>query len=178
MVASVPYSFSLKQRRSGQYNATARVRIAPVAEEAHVGVVDAVLVGGLEEGGVHSAPLGPGGRPRRRVRLPKRDRDEPPALPTIVEPPVVPVIDPLSTPTSCWPNTEEEPQKWVKTEPNIPGLYKIFPNSPTHDPDESVSLDDLCKISELLVAPKISSFSPATPLWFPFLNSTVARLMV
>ncbi|KAJ7266444.1 hypothetical protein B0H12DRAFT_977610, partial [Mycena haematopus] len=66
---------------------------------------------------------------------------------------------------------------WVKTESNIHGLYKVFPNRPTHDPDESVSLDDLCKSSELLVAPKVAALSPATPPWFPFLNSTVARLM-
>ncbi|KAJ6549820.1 hypothetical protein B0H19DRAFT_1378619 [Mycena capillaripes] len=97
------------------------------------------------------SPPSLGGRPRRRVRLPKRYRDEPPAPPTIVEPPVVPPIDP--TPPAG-PNTEEEPPKWVKTEPNIHGLYKVSPNRPTHHPDESASLDDLCKSSELLVGPK------------------------
>jgi hypothetical protein len=76
------------------------------------------------------------------------------------------------------PTSDELPPKWVRTKPNIFGLYKVFPNTPTRDPDESVSLDDLCKSSELLVAPKIPSYSPLTPPWFPFLNSTVARLMV
>ncbi|KAJ6549894.1 hypothetical protein B0H19DRAFT_1298254 [Mycena capillaripes] len=104
-----------------------------------------------------------------------RYRDEPPAPPTVLEPPVVPTVD---NAPPAGPNTEEQPPKWVKTEPNIHGLYKNFPNRPTHDPDESVSLDDLCKSSELLVAPKIPSFSPATPPWFPFLNTTVARLII
>jgi len=69
------------------------------------------------------------------------------------------------------------PVTWVKTEPNQYGLYKIFPNRPTHDPDDSVSLDDLCKSSELLVPDKPISSSGSTDPWFPFLNATVARLM-
>ncbi|KAJ7018066.1 hypothetical protein C8F04DRAFT_1330085, partial [Mycena alexandri] len=60
---------------------------------------------------------------------------------------------------------------------NAYGLYKVFPNRPTHDPDASTSLDDLCKSSELLVAPKAPTVPPSTPPWFPFMNATVARLM-
>ncbi|KAJ6592752.1 hypothetical protein B0H19DRAFT_1055436 [Mycena capillaripes] len=110
------------------------------------------------------SPPGPGGRPRRHPRLPKRYRDDPPATPTIVEPPVVkatPVVEH---------NTRETPPKWGTTEPNRHGLYKVLPNRPTHDPDETSS--------ELLVAPKVPSLASATPPWFPFLNSTVARLML
>ncbi|KAJ6595310.1 hypothetical protein B0H10DRAFT_1960528 [Mycena sp. CBHHK59/15] len=118
-------------------------------------------------------PPGPGGRPRH-IRLPKRFRDEPPAPPTAVEHPVEPRPEPNS---SVEPDTDTPPRAWVQTDPNIHGLYKVFPCRPTHDPDESVSLDDLCKSSELLVAEKIPSAAGSTPSWFPFLNSTVARLM-
>ncbi|KAF7335684.1 GLOBIN domain-containing protein [Mycena venus] len=119
-------------------------------------------------------PPYPSGRPQRRRQPPKRFRDEPPALPSIVEPPEIPDV-PAAAPDES--GTELRPQRWVKTEPNRFGLYKVFPNRPTHDPDESISLDDLCKSPELLVAPKVPSSSPSTPPWYPFLNSTVARLM-
>ncbi|KAJ6523309.1 hypothetical protein B0H19DRAFT_652284 [Mycena capillaripes] len=102
-------------------------------------------------------PPGPGGRPRRHPRLPKRYRDDPPATPMIVEPPVVkatPVVEH---------NSRETPPKWGTTEPNRHGLYKVLPNRPTHDPDETVSIDDLCKSSELLLAPKVPSLASATP---------------
>ncbi|KAJ6554206.1 hypothetical protein B0H19DRAFT_1377180 [Mycena capillaripes] len=111
---------------------------------------------------------GPDGRPRRR-------RDDPPPTPTIVEPPVTPAVN--ATPVVEH-STRETPPKWVKMEPNRHGLYKVFPDRPTHDPDETVSIDDLCKSSELLVGPKIPSLASATLPWFPFLNSTVARLKV
>ncbi|KAF7341461.1 GLOBIN domain-containing protein [Mycena venus] len=105
---------------------------------------------------------------------PKRFQDEPPTLPSIVEPPEIPDV-PAAAPDES--GTELRSQTWVKTKPNRFGLYKVFPNRPTHDPDESISLDDLCKSPELLVAPKVPSSSPSTPPWHPFLNSTVARLM-
>lgn len=68
------------------------------------------------------------------------------------------------------------PPKWLKTELNDHGLYKVFPNRPTHDPEESVTLADLCRAPNLLVPEKNSPIPNATP-WFPFLNPTVARLM-
>ncbi|KAJ7762780.1 hypothetical protein DFH07DRAFT_813443 [Mycena maculata] len=113
-------------------------------------------------------PLGPGGRPRRHSRLPARFRDDVPPPPPPVElpdEPAAPHIEPDETNGAI---------KWFKTEPNDFGLYKVFPNRPTHDPDESISLDELCKSSELLVATKPSA-SAATPAWFPLMNSTVAR---
>ncbi|KAJ7728802.1 hypothetical protein DFH07DRAFT_998550, partial [Mycena maculata] len=115
-------------------------------------------------------PPGPGGRPRRHIRLPARFRDDVPPPPPPVElpdEPAAPHIEPDETNGTI---------KWFKTEPNDFGLYKVFPNRPTRDPDESISLDDLCKSSELLVAAKSSALT-ATPPWFPFMNSTVARLM-
>ncbi|KAJ7023895.1 hypothetical protein C8F04DRAFT_969620 [Mycena alexandri] len=65
--------------------------------------------------------------------------------------------------------------KWVKTEPNDHGLYKVFPNRPTHDPEESITLANLCRSPDLLV-PEKENPPDSTP-WFPFLNPTVARLM-
>jgi hypothetical protein len=68
------------------------------------------------------------------------------------------------------------PRKWVKTEPNAHGLYKVFPNRPTHDPEDSISLDDLCRSSDLLTE-KTESVQAVSSPWFPFLNATAARLM-
>ncbi|KAK7013429.1 GLOBIN domain-containing protein [Favolaschia claudopus] len=70
--------------------------------------------------------------------------------------------------------------RWFKTSPNSYGLYKVFPHPPTRDPDQSISLDDLCASSDLLVSqknqPDATPTVPTAP-WFPFLNATVARLM-
>ncbi|KAJ6582169.1 hypothetical protein B0H19DRAFT_928921, partial [Mycena capillaripes] len=65
---------------------------------------------------------------------------------------------------------------YVKTEPNGFGVYKVFPNRPSRDPEDSLSLDDLCRPSEHLTESG-NTTSTETPPWFPFLNSTVARLM-
>ncbi|KAJ7642810.1 hypothetical protein B0H17DRAFT_1148752 [Mycena rosella] len=81
-------------------------------------------------------PLRPSGRPPRRIRLPKRYRDDPPDAPAPVPPPP-PVHEEAEVPAEPAPGTA--PATWVKTEPNKYGLYKIFPNRPTHDPDDSIS---------------------------------------
>ncbi|KAJ7758811.1 hypothetical protein DFH07DRAFT_741480 [Mycena maculata] len=75
------------------------------------------------------------------------------------------------------PSVQKSTPRWVKTEPNAYGLYKIFPNQPTHDPEATISLDNLCKSPDLLVAEKTPSVPSSTPPWFPFMNATVARLM-
>ncbi|KAF8212297.1 hypothetical protein K438DRAFT_1560277, partial [Mycena galopus ATCC 62051] len=56
------------------------------------------------------------------------------------------------------------------------GVYKVFPNRPSHDPDESIDLEDLCRAPEILVPDKSPRFPTSNP-WFPFLNPTIARLM-
>ncbi|KAJ7769145.1 hypothetical protein DFH07DRAFT_736126, partial [Mycena maculata] len=66
---------------------------------------------------------------------------------------------------------------WVKTDPNAHGLYKVFPNRPTHDPEDSISLEDMCRSPDIAVSDNISAIASDAPPWFPFLNSTVARLM-
>ncbi|KAJ7315108.1 hypothetical protein DFH08DRAFT_926901 [Mycena albidolilacea] len=53
---------------------------------------------------------------------------------------------------------------------------EVFPNQPTHDPEDSISLDDLCQSSDLLTE-NTETGQASTPPWFPFLNGTVARLM-
>ncbi|KAJ7678373.1 hypothetical protein B0H17DRAFT_1139435 [Mycena rosella] len=112
-------------------------------------------------------PLRPSGRPPRRIRLPKRYRDDPRSSRSSSPPP--PVHEEAEVPAEPAPGTA--PATWVKTEPNKYGLYKIFPNRPTHDPDDSVCLDDLCKSSDLLVPDKPISTSGSTDPWFPFLNA-------
>ncbi|KAJ7732329.1 hypothetical protein DFH07DRAFT_755264 [Mycena maculata] len=114
---------------------------------------------------------GPGGRPRRRRRLPERYRDEVPDPPTPVPPAPAEPPERAETPPADLP-----PRQWVKTEPNARGVYKVFPNRPSRDPEDSLSLDDLCRTSELLTANE-NPTNASTPPWFPFLNSTVARLM-
>ncbi|KAJ7166117.1 hypothetical protein C8R46DRAFT_1351546 [Mycena filopes] len=125
-----------------------------------------------------SPPPGPGGRPRRHRRLPARFRDELPDPPTVVPPPPIHMPEPDPEPNATPP---PGPPKWVQTEPNAHGIYKVFPHRPTHDPDASISLDDLCRSPSLatpatLVESTADTSAPNDP-WFPFLNPTVARLM-
>ncbi|KAJ7736772.1 hypothetical protein DFH07DRAFT_753305, partial [Mycena maculata] len=63
------------------------------------------------------------------------------------------------------------------TDPNAHGLYKVFPNRPTHDPKDSISLEDMCRSPDIAVSDDIPAITSDAPPWFPFLNSTVARLM-
>ncbi|KAJ7800828.1 hypothetical protein B0H14DRAFT_3490262 [Mycena olivaceomarginata] len=118
-------------------------------------------------------PPRPSGCPARRIRLPTRYRDELPDPPTPV-PPQAPPPEPEPEPLAD--SIPTAPRKWVKTQPNAHGLYKIFPNRPTHDPEDSISLDDLCRSSDLLTE-NTETGQASTPPWFPFLNRTVARLM-
>ncbi|KAJ7155302.1 hypothetical protein C8R46DRAFT_1296775 [Mycena filopes] len=125
-----------------------------------------------------SPPPGPGGRPRRHRCLPARFRDELPDPPTVVPPSPIHMPEPDPEPNATPP---PGPPKWVQTEPNAHGIYKVFPHHPTHDPDASISLDDLCRSSSLATpAPLVESTADTTAPndpWFPFLNPTVARLM-
>ncbi|KAJ7663514.1 hypothetical protein B0H17DRAFT_1257151 [Mycena rosella] len=64
-------------------------------------------------------PLRPRGRPPRRIRLPKRYRDDPPDAPAPVPPPP-PANEEAEVPAEPAPGTA--PATWVKTEPNKYGL--------------------------------------------------------
>lgn len=67
---------------------------------------------------------------------------------------------------------------------NRAGLYKIYPQKPTHDPDVAISLDDLCDSPNLATAkhpsvepPRIPVPTASSSLFAPFLNASTARLM-
>lgn len=53
----------------------------------------------------------------------------------------------------------------------------MFPHPTTHNPDDSLSLDDLCKSSKLAVPRRSLAKPSGAPPWFPFVNATIARLM-
>ncbi|KAJ7782534.1 hypothetical protein DFH07DRAFT_764679 [Mycena maculata] len=143
----------------------ASAALAQAAPEASANFTDEVRPASPFISPPSPLPHGPGGRPRRRIRLPKRYQDEPPPLPTAVEVPVVP-REPSPPPMA--PSVQKSPPRWVKTEPNAYGLYRIFPNQPTHDPEATISLDNLCKSPDLLVAEKIPSVPSSTSVKLHF----------
>src|ERR1700761_2846451 len=135
--------------------------------------------------GPEIAPRGDG-RQRHQIRLPARYRieeDEAPALPPTAaavaapSPKPAPVIETPGTP----PGEHTEPLLFVRTPPNRHGVYKVYTNEPTHDPDESTSIDKLCASPGLSVSrqrePALPDRSPSMPAWWPFASPTVARLM-
>lgn len=129
-------------------------------------------------------PPGPGGRPRRHKKLPKRYQDDLPSPPTPVQVQRQPETPPIPEDDPAQIEARPLPSRIFKTEPNSMGLYKIFPYRPSHDPDDGISLDDLCQSPELLVpAPPLphlhlDAIHPSTSsIFFPFLNESVARLM-
>lgn len=78
------------------------------------------------------------------------------------------------------------PPVCFQTEVNRAGLYKIYPQKPTHDPDAGISLDDLCDSPNFLTAKPPSNEPPHVPLlaanssesiFAPLLNASTARLM-
>lgn len=115
------------------------------------------------------------GRPRRPRKLPKRFQpDEPPPPPApieIVAPPL-----PLPDQDSPAPSDLRAPKPIVRTQPNTLGLYRCYIERPTHNPDDEVTLDDLCDSPGLNVPRTEPSMSSTTP-FAPFLNASVARLM-
>ncbi|KAJ7191901.1 hypothetical protein GGX14DRAFT_380652 [Mycena pura] len=116
--------------------------------------------------------LRPSGLPNRKRRLPKKLRDN---LPDPLPPP--PVIRVVSDPEPAARTPSPEPhappvRQWVKTTPNRHGVYKVYPNPPTRDPDASLTLRDLCQTAELNMIDK-----PELPWYHPFKNASVARLM-
>lgn len=131
------------------------------------------------------------GRPRRpKRRLPKRYRDNSPDIP--------PAAVVAEVPHGPEPILADEPVPAIPHEPyytvpNASGLYKIYPNRPTRDPDGEISIDDLCDSPNLLrsMPPNRNAHPPEVPItdisgeakqdtshpWLPFLSITVARLM-
>ncbi|KAJ7222346.1 hypothetical protein GGX14DRAFT_663311 [Mycena pura] len=135
--------------------------------------------------GPEIAPRGDG-RQRRQIRLPlcyRIEEDEPPALPPTAAAAVAPSPEPapvLEAPGTS-PDKPREPPLFIRTPPNRHGIYKVYTNKPTHDPDDSTSIDKLCASPGLSVScqrePALPDRSPSTPAWWPFASPTVARLM-
>ncbi|KAK7021269.1 hypothetical protein R3P38DRAFT_3197172 [Favolaschia claudopus] len=124
-------------------------------------------------------PPRPSGRPGRQIRLPARYRDEPPEPLQPLPPPPPTIVtepDPDPAPSSC---ASPSPPTWIKTKPNSFGVYKIFPHRPTHDPEDPICLEDLCRSPGLLTPDSVVSTDDSSSIspWFPFLNTTVGRLM-
>ncbi|KAJ7205270.1 hypothetical protein GGX14DRAFT_397814 [Mycena pura] len=91
--------------------------------------------------------LGPSGLPDRVRRPTRKIIDMMPAPP----PPVI-IPPPNSQPQPDPPahNALECTRRWVEIKPNAHGVYKVYANRPTHDPDKSVKLEQLCETDELL----------------------------
>ncbi|KAF7317520.1 hypothetical protein MKEN_00838600 [Mycena kentingensis (nom. inval.)] len=115
------------------------------------------------------------GRPIRKIKRPARyaagfPEPPPPAPP---EPPPQPDPEPELNPH---PHPELDPplRRWVVTQPNSFGVYKVYMRQPTHDPDRKRQTADLCRTSELqeAVVPK-----DTTPWFHPFENATHALIM-
>jgi hypothetical protein len=102
--------------------------------------------------------------------------------------PVVPTHNPASQPTpSPSPEPEVPPDLPVETKPNAMGLYRIYPARPSLDPEEALSLDDLCDAPTLATTENMESNSSKSGFsnvissignpFAPFLNGTTFRLM-
>ncbi|KAJ7191277.1 hypothetical protein GGX14DRAFT_296978, partial [Mycena pura] len=64
------------------------------------------------------------------------------------------------------------------TKPNAHGVYKVYANRPTHDPDKSLNLEQLCDTDELLPTESTASAEPKQPWYFPFKNPTTAHMIM
>ncbi|KAJ7214846.1 hypothetical protein GGX14DRAFT_359735 [Mycena pura] len=119
-------------------------------------------------------------RSKRSRALPKRYVNELPQPPPAADVRSNPAPDPEP---AAAPNLEaaDPPANpaptWYRTDANVHGVYKVYPQRPTHDPDNAATIDDLCQSSGLLTAEKPPLTTPALPTFFPFLNQTVAWLM-
>src|ERR1700761_8947217 len=114
---------------------------------------------------------------RKSRALPKRYVNDPPQPP----PPADIHRDPAPEPAEPVPADAEIPPPpapfWYRTDPNADGYYKVYPRRPTHDPDNDVTIDDLCQSSGLLAVEKAPLATQALPTFFPFANQTIAWLM-
>ena len=132
-----------------------------------------------------SPPRGPPTRVGRRARLPKRYTDFLPTsatpLPQIPKPPRR-IPAPCIPSPECSPAAEPEvpPPIVIQTEPNEFGLYRIYPFQPSADPEEIVSLEDVCDASTLATPENVAaggSNSAISSQVSSLFNATVARLL-
>ncbi|KAK7031744.1 hypothetical protein R3P38DRAFT_3507767 [Favolaschia claudopus] len=72
---------------------------------------------------------------------------------------------------------ETTPPKWVETPPNNFGVYKVFHTRPSHEPEDTLGLDDLCGSAGFATATQAADLLADAPAWFSFFDATIARLM-
>lgn len=111
-----------------------------------------------------------------------------PAPETLLDPPTAPSSSPVPDPP---PRPSLDP---VQTEPDDFGLFRVYAQYPTHEPDELVSLDDVCDAATFAQSklqdrdPSVvfgSSKSPCTthdpdldaPSYAPFANASIFHMM-
>ncbi|KAJ7191494.1 hypothetical protein GGX14DRAFT_381097 [Mycena pura] len=90
------------------------------------------------------------------------------------EPPPTPPPAPEAPAATPEPSRPPE-RRWLRTDRNPQGVYKVFPRHPSRDPEETITLEDLCRAPELATPAKVQG--DENPPWYPFLNPSVARLM-
>ncbi|KAF7293444.1 hypothetical protein MIND_01121900 [Mycena indigotica] len=120
----------------------------------------------------------PSGLPNQKRRAPAKLNDAAPPprlrriqpLPSAPTSQAAPVSDPVHVP-------KPEPQKWIRTEPNRFGLYKVYPQRPTHDPDELITTNDLYRAPQATQLDPEDLPLPREPWYYPFPNASVAHLM-
>nr|GAT54741.1 predicted protein [Mycena chlorophos] len=122
----------------------------------------------------------PSGRLNRTVRRPAKFKDAaPPRPPRLRRGVVPPASEPVLTPAPAPPVPEQPPAppSWVNTEPNQFGLYKVYPRRPTHDPDLSITLDNMYEAAHWVNGGPDDVPLPPEPWYYPFPNASVAHLM-
>ncbi|KAF7293655.1 hypothetical protein MIND_01145400 [Mycena indigotica] len=114
----------------------------------------------IEETPPEPTKLRKSGLPDRRRRVPAKFDDAAPALPPRVRrQPAAASTDTPEAQLLLLPPAP--PRQWVRTQPSLFGLYKVYPRRPTHDPDDDVTLDDL------YLLPRTATKSTPTNCPFP-----------
>jgi hypothetical protein len=133
-------------------------------------------------------------RSRRRVRMPKHYKDFLPssATPLSHMPNPIPVQRQRhpQPPSSAPPSPPQRPgpvPATMDTEPNEFGIYRSYTKWPTVDPEDAVSLEDICdsigpvhsNMDQSATPHSVLQSPPPIPTtsFAPFLNATVFRLM-
>jgi len=122
--------------------------------------------------------LGRNGRPMRLCRARRPYGDAPPPPPPVRPPDIeLPPLPPTPEPQDDI-NPPPMNNLSYSTPKNSFGMYKIYPDIPSRDPDEDFDPYSLCD-STALQAPAAATAEtiPFTSLFAPFLSATIALLM-